>query len=391
MLRTEKMVQHLLFQKKRKNMSKGKIIFYDDQPEIIDQFEALMQDSEFEIKKYSDLDDLRKDIANPDNLINVKALIFDLARSKAEGGLTKDFEILADIDQKFHQYRIPIFIHSAFANDIDHFSNNGTVWKIEKSGTSLENITEIISKLDESGFLEAFTPGGIIEQSLFVELHKSFTEQFRKGEIEKIIDSIKKSNKENYKERAINVFRRIAVKSLNSALISPVAENDDSVNPIEHFYRRNNKLYAWTGDVWIKKDKSEDVIILTPRCDLARGIAPLLIVCNITKSTLQLSGNKEKRLKDLHNHLTDNLLGKATRYLPNTPLYQGGIVNLATYKTIVREEFLANYDYCITLSDDLTNEIIGKFAYYFLRTGITTISTEEFDSYLALLNEAPDA
>jgi len=368
-------------------MSKGKIVFYDNEPEFTSQFQKLMEDSDFEIVTFNDIQSLRKNLEDSQFMNGVKALIFDLAKDAQEATQTTNFEIITDIEKKFHSIRIPIFIHSAFASKIENFNNCGTVWKMDKSGKSLEDIADTIERLDDSGFLEAFTPGGIIEQSLFEELHKSFTEQFRRGEIEKIIDSVKKSNQKDYKKRATDVFRRIAVKSLNSALLSPIAENDDSVNPIEHFYRRNNKVFAWTGDIWIKKDKSENILILTPRCDLASGKAEQIIVCLITNQNLNLNGNREKRLKDLHNHLTDNLLGKATRYLPKTPLYEGGMVNLATYKTIEKEPFLTSYDYCVTLSDDLTNEIIGKFAYYFLRTGITTMNTDEFDSYLSQLNE----
>ena len=128
-------------------MSKGKIVFYDDDQTLVNQFDELMSESGFEIIKYSDFNTLRKEIAEPNNLMDTKALVFDLARSKEEEGLSKNFEILKDINEKFeNQYRIPIFIHSAFANEIDDFRNCGTVWKIEKSGTSLVNIVEIITK-----------------------------------------------------------------------------------------------------------------------------------------------------------------------------------------------------------------------------------------------------
>lgn len=369
-------------------MNKGKIIFYDDDDVIIRQFNELMEESGFELKNYSDLDVLRKDIADPIHLKDVKILIFDLARNKQEGGLTKDFEILHDIDEKYHQYRIPIFIHSAFANDISQFNSSGTVWKVEKSGTSIEYIVNTIAKLDESGFLEAFTPGGIIEQSLFEELHKSFTEQFRKGEIEKIIDTVKGTIQGNFKDRLIDVFRRIAVKSLNTALAIPITENFDSLNPIEHFYRRTNISKLWTGDIWRKTDKSETILILTPRCDLSNDKSLDVIYCNIIKPNLVLNGNKEKRLKQLSDHLTDNLLGKSTRYIPETPFFvDGGFINLSSHKTISKIILLEEYNYVITLSDDFTNEIVGKFASYFLRTGLPTISVSEFDSYLKLLAE----
>jgi hypothetical protein len=366
-------------------MSKGKIIFFDDESDIINQFEKLMAGSGFEIVRYTVLDDLKKDLDNVDLFLNAKALIFDLAKNKSE---TKDFEILKHIEQKFNEYRIPIFIHSAFANQISEFENKGTVWKIEKSGTSLEEICDTISVLDESGFIEAFTPGGIIEQGVMQELHKNFTEQFRRGEIEKIIESIKKSNPDDYKNRSINMFKRIAIRALMSELLVPVAANDDTINPIEHFYRRSKTVPIWTGDIWRKKDNSESIIVLTPRCDLAANKSNSIITCAISAMpVLNLSGNNEKRLKQLQDHLTDNLLGKAMRYLPSTPLYEGGMVDLANHRTIEKQVLFDDYDYVITLSDELTNEIIGKFAYYFLRTGITTMNAKEFDAYLDILKE----
>ncbi len=369
-------------------MTKGKILFYDDDAVIISQFTELMNDTSFEIISFTDLDVLRKAIADTPILNDVKVLIFDLARNKQEGGLTKDFEILHDINEKFHQFRIPIFIHSAFANDIEDFKNSGTVWKIEKSGDSIEYIVNTIAKLDESGFLEAFTPGGIIERNLFEELHKSFTEQFRAGEIEKIIDSVKDNSPDGYKERMIGIFRRIAVKSLNSSLLAPIAANLDTLNPIEHFYRRTNLTIMWTGDIWTKKDQSQSIFILTPRCDLSNNKSLEIICCSVKKSDLTLNGNKEKRLKDLNNHLTDNLLGKSTRYIPKTPFFSdGGFIDLSSHKTITKVSLLEEYNYHITLSDDFTNEIVGKFASYFLRTGLPTISVSEFDSYIKLLAE----
>jgi hypothetical protein len=371
-------------------MSKGKILFFDDDKDITGQFADLMNEVGFEIITFNQISELRKAIADDNTMHQTKALVFDLANNETESSGTKGFEILKDIYQNFNRFRIPIFIHSAFSEQIEDFKNCGTVWKVEKSGKSLSNIVEIIEQLDQSGFIEAFTPNGIIERSLMLELHKSFTEQFRKGEIEKILDAIKKSNPENFKERSILILKRIAIKSLNSELLSPIVSNDGSVNPIEHFYRRISKIDFWTGDIWTKKDKTRSILILTPRCDLANGKATLLVVCDIVKSELALNGNKQKRLNDLRNYLTDNLLGKATRYLPATPLFDGGMVNLSTYHTVTKQELSDQFDYNLTVSDELTNEIIGKFAYYFLRTGITTISTEEFDSYLEQIKDAQE-
>lgn len=41
-------------------MSKGNIIFYDDDKILVNQFDELMIGSGFEIKKYSDFDVLQK-------------------------------------------------------------------------------------------------------------------------------------------------------------------------------------------------------------------------------------------------------------------------------------------------------------------------------------------
>lgn len=369
-------------------MEKGTILFFDDDTDFTSQFSELMNESGFKILTFNKIAELRKAMSDQDLMIQTKVLVFDLANDKSESGGDKGFAILKDIHANFNTYRIPIFIHSAFANKIEDFEDFGTVWKVEKSGKSLSGIVDTIEILDESGFIESFTPNGLIEQSLMLELHESFVKQFRKGEIEKILDSVKKSDPENFRKRASLIFKRIAIKSLNSKLISPIISNDGSVNPIEHFYRRISKIDFWTGDIWERKDEKDSVVILTPRCDLANGKAKLLVVCDIADAKLTLSGNKEKRLIQLRDHLTDNLLGKATRYLPTTPLFEGGIVNLATYHTVSKDDLLENYNYKITLSDELTNEIIGKFAYYFLRTGITTINTEEFDSYLEQLNNA---
>lgn len=62
------------------------------------------------------------------------------------------------------------------------------------------------------------------------------------------------------------------------------------------------------------------------------------------------------------------------------------MANLAKYHTISIDQFIDQYSYNVTLSDDLTNEIIGKFAYYFLRTGITNINEQEFEAIIKAVN-----
>jgi len=218
-------------------------------------------------------------------------------------------------------------------------------------------------------------------------LHKSFVEQFRKGEIEKILESIKLSYPENFKKRAVLILKRIAIKSLMSELLSPIISEGETVNPIEHYYRRISKVEFWTGDILKKNDGSESVIILTPRCDVANDKTDVLLLCRIDPVNYELPSKKEDKIKRLRNYLTDNVEGKAVRYLPKSPMFVGGKVNLAQNKTLNKEYLRNNYNRLITLSDDLTNEILGKFAYYFMRTGINTIDPEEFNSYLEILKD----
>ena len=359
-------------------MSKGKIIFYDDDPDMISQFEKLMEESDFEIIKYTDLDVLVRDLDNDDLFKASKALVFDLARNNQEAGREKDFEILQHIEKKFHQYRIPIFIHSAFATSISNFENNGTVWKIEKSGTSLENISDIISKLSDSGFLEAFTPGGIIEQSLMQELHKSFCEQFRKGEIEGIINSIQKEDPILFKSRSIEVFKRTAVRSLLSEINSSLISNQGNINPIEHYYRRTSKIDFWTGDILKNKLSNEHVLIITPRCNVASKGYDQLLICEVEIGTFPSRTESSTQKEKINSALTDNPeMSGYNRFLPPSPVFAGGKVVLSKYKMTARTDLKNDYDVVISLSDELTNEILGKFGAYFFRSGITPWSKDE--------------
>lgn len=366
-----KKVQLLLSQNQIK-MSKGIILFYDDDSTFSEQFKSLYEDSGFEIICFDNIMKLRNAFKDQNLMFNSKALIFDLAQSKTEEENGKDFEILDDIQEKFNNYRIPIFIHSAFSLHIDHFKNCGTVWKIEKSGNSLEKIIGIIKCLDESGFLDAFTPNGIIEQNLMSELHKSFTEQFREGEIEKIISQIKNSNPKGFKERSINVFKRTAVKSLMSELLTPVFSDGKKMNPIEHYYRRISKVDYWTGDILKRKDNSKHILILTPRCNVASKKYDYLLACEVLIGEFpKVIVNRKERDK-IQYALTDNPeFSGYNRYIPPSPLFAGGKIVLSNYLMISKIELSESYEIQISLSDELTNEIIGKFGAYFFRTGIT--------------------
>ena len=326
------------------------------------------------------------------NRSNLKALIFDLLSQEpsAKEIEKQDSVFLEELEEKFAQYNIPIFIYSGFLDALGgKFDNYGTVFKLDK-GQSIVLIFDKFKFFHDSGFIDVFCPGGIIENEIKNELHGAFINQFDKiTQIEEVIKSILSSESPASKsERVKTVFKRIAIKTLASDLLAPIADSEDAVNPIEHFYKRQSKLEIWTGDIWKNKKNDINVVVLTPRCDFATGKAENLLFCIIEKpSPIKLTGKQEEVEKNLRNHLTDNLSAKSKRYIPSTVFFpQGGMVNLGYHTTIGKNEFLSTFDYIVTLSDDLTNEIIGKFAYYFLRTGITNINELEFQAILKLLN-----
>lgn len=167
---------------------------------------------------------------------------------------SSDPDFLEKIETAFLRYNVPVFIYSGFLESIsDKFNNNGTVYKFDKANTDIETIFEKIKFYKDSGFIDVFCPGGILEREISKEINTSFTKQFsNNNEIENVINTI--SNTEDAAEdvtvRVRNVFKRIAIKSLSADLLAPIAENVDKVHPIEHFYKRQSRLDFWTGDIW---------------------------------------------------------------------------------------------------------------------------------------------
>lgn len=322
---------------------------------------------------------------------SIKALIFDLLSQEpsAEEISDENAHFLNNIEKSFTDYSIPIFIYSGYLDLLeDKYNENGTVFKIDKENSTLV-IFQKIKELYESGFIDVFCPGGVLDTEIKEEIHKSFTKQFQKNsQIEDVLFSIKSASAEERKKRVKGIFKRISIKALATDLLTPVAANGDKVHPIEHFYKRQSELRVWTGDIWSKKDTKQNVLILTPRCDIASGKFKTLILSNINEAPeIKLTGKKEDIDKRVRNYLTDNISGKSQRYIHCNAFFpKGGMVKLEEHFTIGIKEFLDNYSYIVTLSDELTNEIIGKFAYYFLRTGISTVNEEELENILEAIS-----
>lgn len=381
-------------------MSKGVVIHLDnDIKGILEPAKNLFDQMSFDFDyvicgSISDFDDFLKE-----NKLPVKSLIFDLMSDTP--GSNPDF--LAQIETSFLRYNVPVFIYSGFLQSIgDRFDQNGTVYKFDKAKSDVEKVFKKIEFYNNSGFIDVFCPGGQLETEIAKELNESFTKQFTKNnEIEDVINSItvepnpETGEMQDKSERVKDIFKRIAIKSLSADLLAPITENKDKVHPIEHFYRRQNKLKFWTGDIWKNKaDQKTYVIILTPRCDILNEKVKHLLLCNIdpNESPISLSGSDQKVKDRLRKYLTDNLdTLKTKRYIPETVFFkEGGLVNLSTYHTIEKDSFEKIFEYVVTLSDDFTNEILGKLSYFFLRTGISTINEFEFKATIESLRITED-
>lgn len=364
----------------------GYAVFLDDKQEILDTCGHLYSQSDLtlELKSFTNLNDFREFIKG--NRENVRSLIFDLADSEEEAD-TLTFS--SEVEENFSKFNVPIFIYSGHLEKYSRFKENGTVFKVDKD-VSFKFIIDKIKVFEDSGFLDIFCPGGIIETEIHKDLNEAFTKQFKNNtDIENIINSLEG---DDLKNRTKNVFRRIALRSLMSKLLAPETDENITVNASEHYLRRLSNFEIWTGDIFLKNDTSEMILILTPRCDLANNRIDKILVCSILEDNEIFSdtkGNKEKIIKKIRRALTNDpdISGNKFRFLPPTPLFRGGKVDLSTMRTIPAEGFLDDYKIQISLSEDLTNEILGKFASYFLRTGISTIDVDEMIKYIDMLKE----
>lgn len=379
-------------------MSKGVVLHIDNEEDILNRSKSLFDRKGYDLNYIICKSKEEFDSFIITNNEPIKSLIFDLMSSEPSKG--PDF--IEVIEKSFTKYNVPVFIYSGYLQSIeDRFDNNGTVYKYDKA-KSIEEIFDKIEFYNSSGFIDLFCPGGELEQDINKELNISFTKQFSKNEeIENVIKSItvepdpETGIAPDKSTRVKDVFKRIAIKSLSADLLVPISENRDKVHPIEHFYRRHNKIPYWTGDIWKNKaDGKTHIIILTPRCDIINEKVNNLLLCEIepNDTPISLSGSDKKVKEKLNNLLRDNLDStKTKRYIPETVYFKsGGLVNFRTYHSIEKKSFELIYEYVVTLSDEFTNEILGKLSYFFLRTGISTINELDFKATIQTLDITPD-
>ena len=371
-------------------MTERFILIFDDNTGIIKTFETVISEMELNliVRGHSDSKKFAKEINDRNIIKKTRVVIFDLAKNKSEED-THIFGIKNTIVNNFNEYRIPLFIHSAFANYFTDLDGKGTVFKIEKSGTSIKTICEKIKLFHESKFLEIFCPEGILERNYLEQLHKAFTEQFKNNEIEKIITSIKETAGDKYQERTIEVFKRIAVRSLFHNLTAAKKDKEGKLNEIplnyvEHYYRRYSAYDVWTGDIFRKKETEETILVMTPRCDINKQTCKQILACKIVPLETNLTKKKE-----FQQAISDNakLTSGSFRILTASPLFNGGKIEYASPITINRQSLIADYELVVSLSDELINDVVRKFSAYILRSGVSETEMEEARKYTEIIKQ----
>jgi hypothetical protein len=361
-------------------MSKGLILLYDDDKKTRDSFETIFPqlETEYELFSYETQEALIEKLSEDKSMNEVKALIFDLAKDDNEIK-THNYSISKYIQENFESRRIPIIIHSGHADTYNNFDGYGTVFKFEKTDKSIGEICDRLKLMCNGGFLEVFCPRGILETDIMADLHNAFIQQFKSSD--QIIDIINliqsTTTTEEFVKRVQRIFKRIAVRSLLTELLSPeVDENGDAKEEYagitEHYVQRINKVQVWTGDIFKHNEKDEFLFILMPRCNAIRCDGYL--VCPFYLGKFPEGVNAAKYPKVLTG---DPTISGYQRYLPKSPVFDGGEIALSKFFMISKGELLSTHFRFISLSEELTNEVLGKFASYFFRTGITPWSKDE--------------
>ncbi len=377
-------------------MEKGVAILLEDEETIRKGFQQLFTDLDIDLDiiPCNNPEEYEKTIVQDEIKNRLRVLIMDLSNTLAEASSQK-YKAAEYIKKEYNGNRIPIFIHSGNLEHYNELDDQGTVIKIEKSKSSIQSICEDIKLMKDSDFLDIFCNNGSLDQKIMAELHKAFINQFKNSEIKEIIKSIKDSSggdNSKLKERAKETFERIAIRSLYSNWMSAkLSEEEDSIveiklNSIEHYYRRTSSFDFWTGDVFFNNQTQEMCIIVTPRCNVGHNNFDELLLCKISKINDEITKeflNVKKGLDAFKKHITDDKkVGERHRFLPPSPQFIGGFVDYKTIISIEIENFKKNYTYLISLSDELTNDVIRKLGAYLMRGGISETNFNESLFYL---------
>jgi len=374
-------------------MKNNYIVLVDDEEKFKEEFKSKIAELgiKHELLYFKDVAGLVDALTKIDPS-EIKFIIFDLCTSKGETE-SKIFKVDPQIDSFYKNHRIIIFIHSAYLHNYEKYPNEGTLYKIDKDAKSINNICQIIKTFEDSNFQNIFSQKGILETDFMTQIHEAFRSQFKANEIVTIINSIRESSKGgDPSKRVLEVFTRIAVKSLYHNLysetsISPEGSSieDISINAIENYYIRTAKYKYWTGDIFKSKKTDEYIIILNPRCNISNNKIEHLIFCKIhpfSPEQLKAFLKEENVRKGLTDDVKFSIIGDRFRFLPKTPKFSGGLIDFNTLSSLLPEEFLKKYDLQISISDDLTNDIIRKCSSYLVRGGVYINESKEALYYL---------
>ncbi|AOM79191.1 hypothetical protein [Pedobacter steynii] len=362
-------------------MNRGVIIHLDnDYENILNPCKNLFEQYGIELEYVTckDVDEFRAKIE--EHRTDIKALIFDLIGLEPSNDDIdqKSTEFLDSIRMSFNYFSIPIFIYSGYLQSLNQqFSDSGTVFKIDKE-LGIAVVFDKIKLFLNSGFINVFCPGGILEKELHKDLNLSFVKQFNdNSQIENIINDIITVAADGGVSRVEKVFKRIAVRSLLSGLLAPDVNAEGIVeqeflHPCEHYLQRISPYEFWTGDIFKENNSNKHLLIITPRCNVASKKSEELLVCEIDVE------NFPTRKEKVSHALTDKPeISGYDRYLPPSASFIGGKVLLSKYSILKKDDLSSLFKRQITLSDELTNEILGKFGAYFFRSGITPYNFDE--------------
>ncbi|MNP98811.1 hypothetical protein D3C85_114340 [compost metagenome] len=376
------------------------VLLLEDDKRIIEPFVSYFSEKKLnaDLIVSQNLKDYLK--AFEDNRVNVKCLVMDLNNQDHDSAASIN-ETINQIKTHYENNRIPIFVHSGNLAHFTELDEKGTIIKKQKNSRSIAQIIDSIELMLNSGFLNIFSINGTLDQKIMSEIHSAFVNQFKHNEIEEIIKSIQTDNPNDpeFSSRTREVFERIAVRSIYQNLINSNSEDKSVVvNSIEHYYRRTNtdKHCFYTGDIF-ENQSGKMFFVATPRCNISNRNFEQILLCEINeisadqnnsfqsakvenKATGETKGAKQIRTS-ITDDVTNSYVGERFRFLPPSPQFRGGFVDLKKIITVSEEE-LMSYNLVISLVDDLTNDVVRKLAGYLLRGGISDTAYNEAQYYL---------
>lgn len=144
------------------------ILIYDDEPAIVNMLKSAVRSINNGLKPivFTELENLRDYMNSDENWDNVKALVFDLAQKKEEDQGIMDFEILEDIKTCYINRRVPILIHSAYAEEIDILKTYPSVLLFKKGARSIRAVRDSLAVMENSGFLDLFCEGPMLKDEV---------------------------------------------------------------------------------------------------------------------------------------------------------------------------------------------------------------------------------